>query len=624
MKKYIATLIFSLLFGLTTLTTLAALNTTTNSTAGDNIYIAGNPDFYPFEYYDEKSKTYEGILPAFYEQLSEQTGIELTYICAGEKNQQKRLVANKQVELVSAFTEEMSDLAESHTVFTYEKDGEKISVNIGFTEIMPEETKSVILDKLKKKTTDEWLSSTLAVSSAPEKISPWIWYLLGNVLVLGVIALSLSVVGRRRRKAIEETKKTDSLTGIGNVEYLKYAYEHYLPESMYYLYYATYIALNSENFEKYLGTSELDETQQYAANILSTDIGDNDFVARIDSGVFVLFFQGVDEQRATERIEELLRKLNNNSKNFFFRAGLYHLGKAKQSLESIIYNARQGYNYAAEKRQLYCITNKDILDHTAFQARLRKRLIDAVDNDEFEMFLQFIVNQEGAIIGAEALSRWNNKEEGLLAPGHYIADMMNLNLIDRLDFCILEKACKQLAEWNRSEYQHLSISCNFTRITVSMPDFLSRFHAVVDKYTFDHKRLIIELTEDSLADNMALAYQNILACKKKGFRIALDDMGSGYSSLSDLCDYPIDVIKIDRHIVAKSSSYRANLLLRGLVTLAHELGIQVLCEGVETADENQRVIDNGCDYIQGFYYSRVLPKENAMDYYDNYMKKRTT
>ena len=101
-------------------------------------------------------------------------------------------------------------------------------------------------------------------------------------------------------------------------------------------------------------------------------------------------------------------------------------------------------------------------------------------------------------------------------------------------------------------------------------------------------------------------------------------MGSGYSSLSDLCDYPIDVIKIDRHIVAKSSSYRANLLLRGLVTLAHELGIQVLCEGVETADENQRVIDNGCDYIQGFYYSRVLPKENAMDYYDNYMKKRTT
>ena len=410
MKKYIATLIFSLLFGLTTLTTLAALNTTTNSTAGDNIYIAGNPDFYPFEYYDEKSKTYEGILPAFYEQLSEQTGIELTYICAGEKNQQKRLVANKQVELVSAFTEEMSDLAESHTVFTYEKDGEKISVNIGFTEIMPEETKSVILDKLKKKTTDEWLSSTLAVSSAPEKISPWIWYLLGNVLVLGVIALSLSVVGRRRRKAIEETKKTDSLTGIGNVEYLKYAYEHYLPESMYYLYYATYIALNSENFEKYLGTSELDETQQYAANILSTDIGDNDFVARIDSGVFVLFFQGVDEQRATERIEELLRKLNNNSKNFFFRAGLYHLGKAKQSLESIIYNARQGYNYAAEKRQLYCITNKDILDHTAFQARLRKRLIDAVDNDEFEMFLQFIVNQEGAIIGAEALSRWNNKE----------------------------------------------------------------------------------------------------------------------------------------------------------------------------------------------------------------------
>lgn len=621
MKKYFATLIFSLLLGLTSLTVFAAVNTTTEPTAGDTIYIAGNPDLYPFEYYDEDSDTYKGMLPEFYAEFSEQNGIDMTYVYAGKKNHQKKLVANTQVELVSAFTGEPSDLVDCYTVFTYEKDGETCSLQIGFTPIMPEQTKTLILEKIKAKTSEEWLSSSFAVTTIPQQVTPWSWYILINGFVMVVAIILFLIVRNKRQKSAAQSKQIDPLTGIGNLEYLKYSYNHYLPASIHYLYYVAYISLNTEYFEKYLGTAELENAQHFAANILSTEIGDTDFVARIADGVFVLFFQGLDDERASTRIEEILQILNDNKKKYLFRAGICHLGKAKTTLETMIFNAHQGYNYAVEKRKLYCISTKEVIDYTALKTRLRQKLISAVENDEFELFLQFIVNHNGDIVAAEALSRWNSREEGLLTPRHYIDDMIKLGLIDRLDFCILEKACKQLSEWNTEAYKHLSISCNFTRITISTPDFMTRFHSIVNNYHFDHRRLIIELTEDSLSDNMALAYQNVLACKKDGFRIALDDLGSGYSSLSDLCDYPIDIIKIDRHIVAKSSTDRGSLLLRGLITLAHDLGVKVLCEGVETIEENQRVLNNGCDFIQGFYYSRVMPKNNAMDFYENYQKE---
>ena len=116
-------------------------------------------------------------------------------------------------------------------------------------------------------------------------------------------------------------------------------------------------------------------------------------------------------------------------------------------------------------------------------------------------------------------------------------------------------------------------------------------------------------------DNTTAVYSNILACKEMGCQIALDDLGNGYSSLQDLCDYPIDMIKIDRHILLKSTTPRGNALLQGLTKLGHDMGMKVLCEGVECEDEKQRVFEAGCDYIQGFYYSHVLPKGEADQFY---------
>ena len=248
---------------------------------------------------------------------------------------------------------------------------------------------------------------------------------------------------------------------------------------------------------------------------------------------------------------------------------------------------------------------------------LRGKLLNAISNHEFKVYLQFIIDAKtGLICGAEALSRWQHPEKGLLTPDSYIEDMNAVGIIECLDFSILKMACQLLEEWNSTEKGHLWLSCNFTRLIVSQKDFLEHFFDITNQYVFERKNLIIELTEDTLADNIEIAYKNILTCKRAGFKIALDDLGSGYSSFHDLCDYPVDIIKIDRELITKSLTSRGSALIKGMSKFAHDLGMQVLCEGVENKNEEVVCTKAECDYIQGFLYSKVLSIEVAMKFYE--------
>lgn len=629
MKRRIALLAALLLTFFAGFGAQAKVRTTKDAAAPDAIFVAGNPDLYPIEYYNDDTGCYEGILPDYYAQLSEACGVDFVYIRAGDSNQQDRICQNKQAEMISAHREgEVSGLAVEVPLFSCVYEGEEVNICIGFTDIMPQQLREQIITGIRNVSDSTWLSAALETSATPLHHVPFYWFVLIGVLAAAVIVLVICVVRMRPKKQQEQEKRTDPLTGIGNEEYLRYGYEHYISQAMRSLYYFAYFVFERQKFEAYFGSEQMKDVQKFAANILSTDIADSDFCARIDDGVFVLCYQCPDEQRAAQRIEELLQKLNHYDERLLtehqmpFRAGICRLDKAQLPIETVLYNARQGYQYALQNKMPHCFCSKEILGREETKSRLRSKLSTALEKNQFNLYLQFIVDTKtGVITAAEAISRWHNPEDGILSPAHYIEDMNAIGIIDRLDFCIFEKACEQLQRWEQDGYGQLSLSCNFTRITMSEKNFMERFHEIVGRYRFDHSHLVIELTEDSFADNKAVAYQNVVSCKSEGFRIALDDLGSGYSSFSDLCDYPVDIIKIDRHIVAKSATERGYALLCGMTTLAHNLGIRVLCEGVETEAENEKAKATGCDYIQGFYYSRVFPQDSAMEFYHKYCRR---
>ncbi len=252
---------------------------------------------------------------------------------------------------------------------------------------------------------------------------------------------------------------------------------------------------------------------------------------------------------------------------------------------------------------------------------LLKKIKKGLINNEFKMHLQFIVdNKTKKIVSGEALSRWETFEGEVIMPGKYIGLMEKSGLVVKFDYYMFEQACKMLSEWGNSDFKELTLSCNITRITISEKDFVLKIKGIVDKYDFDRSKLLIEITEDSLEKNMDIAKNNIIDAKALGLCIALDDIGSGYATLSSLCDYPVDIVKIDRNILLQTETDEGKELFFGIIAKVHELGLRVVCEGVETEAQNTMVSESDCDYIQGWYYSKALPKTSAEEFYREYMK----
>lgn len=243
---------------------------------------------------------------------------------------------------------------------------------------------------------------------------------------------------------------------------------------------------------------------------------------------------------------------------------------------------------------------------------MTESILKGLKNNEFKMYLQFIVDSKTKkIVSAEALSRWNCPEKGIVGPGNYIGHMETEGLISIHDFYMFELACSQLEKWIGTEFEDISLSCNFTRITLSEKDCAEKLKKISDKYTFDRSKLAIEITEDAIEKDMETAKRNVALCKELGFRIYLDDLGRGYTPLSNLCDYPIDVVKIDRDILLKTNTLKGKALFGGIVALAHRLDISVVGEGVETEEQVELVSESNCDFIQGWYYSKALPLDEC-------------
>ena len=600
---------------------------TQEPTAGNAIYIAGNPDMYPLEYYNEDKECYEGILPSLYKEISEQTGTQFAYIAADREDRQKELAENFQVEIVSAYHKGEISVAQEIELFSYAKDGREYTVCVGTTKVIDPDIAAKIVSAVQAAEKNVWLSAAMALERPAASRSTF----LGLVFVIAILMIALTVLiviilkKRRARLAKEKTKLIDPMTGIGNSDYFQDCYSHHISPATRQLYYVGYIAIDIEKIETYFGGEQSEELQRYAASVITDAMQDNDFAARIDNGVFAFAVMAPDTDRAVKTATELINNLNAYNKNYaedngvLFGCGLYPLDKQHTPCETAIYNARQGYLYTVNNKQTVCVCDSTVLDRVSLKSRLQKKISSALENKEFQIYLQFVYDVgTKKFRGAEVLSRWHSRDEGVLSPSHYIEDMKTAGMVDKLDFYIFEKTCELLSTWKGTTLERIQLSCNFTRTTLSLPTFSESFEKILDKFDFSPEDMLIEITEDSLVDDSAVAYQNVLAIKKLGCRIALDDFGSGYTSFRDLCEYPVDVIKVDRDIVTRSSSARGYAVLVGIIQMAHALGIRVLCEGIETENENKRAIDAECDYIQGFVYSRVLPLENAIDFYNRH------
>ena len=232
----------------------------------------------------------------------------------------------------------------------------------------------------------------------------------------------------------------------------------------------------------------------------------------------------------------------------------------------------------------------------------------AIQNREFQIYYQPKHNLESDVTGgAEALVRWIHPQLGFISPGMFIPLFERNGFITKLDFYIWEEVCRELRKLLDSGLPAVPISVNVSRIDFETQDLAQKIADLADKYELDHSLLHIELTESIAGDNPDLIATTLAKLHENGFIIELDDFGSGYSSLTSLNTLTLDVLKLDMSIIRQASASHDYSILRYAVLLADGMRLKTVAEGVETADQVAALKVLGCDYIQGYYYSKPLP-----------------
>ena len=348
-------------------------------------------------------------------------------------------------------------------------------------------------------------------------------------------------------------------------------------------------------------------------------------LARLDGDEFALAIQGGLDQQA---IGEIAARLIDASQQpyqldadhtVYVRAsvGVSRYPQDAEDVERLFQHADTALSEAKHLgKNTWCIYDADMKARAAHWLSTEARLREALENDEFQLHYQPLVHgcNHPRVVGVEALLRWQPADGPMVPPDEFIGIAESTGVIVPLGRWVLEHACRQVLEWQKT-WPELSLAVNVSGRQLESDGFTSMLSEVLERSGFDPAKLELELTESVLLADVLNTRCRLDQVKALGVRLAVDDFGTGYSSLAYLQRLPIDKLKIDRSFVngiGSESGDRA--IAETIVAMANTLGLEVLAEGVETQGQCQALADMGCLLFQGYLFSRPLPVSRLSEY----------
>lgn len=370
-----------------------------------------------------------------------------------------------------------------------------------------------------------------------------------------------------------------------------------------------------------IGECELQSLMCSLWAIVEQDCQDGEQILRsrmegLDAQIFFTDMGGVD--RRVERWEyqfQSIAKRKNVPYLLSLSVGVYVTDKQEKSPVD-----RQCYRKAAFAHRFGKIASNPSVRYYReedYQKRLHRRCLEiqmhtALNEHRFLVYLQPQYNlYDCSIVGAEALVRWDNPQLGMIMPNEFIPLFEQNGFILRLDFYMLEEVCKLISKWHQQNLPIVPVSLNFSRLHASTENFLSRLLAVTEKYQVKPEELRIEWTESAYSEKETQIIQIARQLRSKGFHVAMDDFGSGYSSLNALTELPVDFIKLDKRILNfERPNIRHQLILENMMRMVKDLHYTVIAEGVEYGWQAELLQKLHCDFAQGFFFSLPVSVPN--------------
>ena len=451
--------------------------------------------------------------------------------------------------------------------------------------------------------------STGPLASSVARAVPWLILIVGLVVALAISLLTSSL--RRRAEFVKERRSheqnlrsqahQDILTGIANRAYL---YDNF-PE------HATAIVLDLDDFRTLndsLGYVAGDDVLREAARRIAESAGPEAACARLGSDEFAVVTAELADDEAQQLATRILARLGQSSPVAGHDLRLdAHVGIAHGSdVVTVLRNADIALHEAREDGDGRVATfDEQMLAEVHDRLLLKADLEQALARGELRLHYQPIVDiEQGTLVAVEGLIRWQHPTRGQLPPAAFIGLAEESGLIKPIGRWVVEEACRQAREWDPIA-PHLYVSVNVSGRQLADPSFAEAVRAALTSSGLAPERLILELTETLLISEAA-ARPVIEDLKRSGVRLAVDDFGSGFSSLDYLRRFPIDILKIDRSFVETLDQPRDAALLAAIVELAKRLGIATVAEGIETREQLAQVRETGCDRAQGFLFAKPL------------------
>ena len=346
----------------------------------------------------------------------------------------------------------------------------------------------------------------------------------------------------------------------------------------------------------------------------------DNITCRISADIFVSMFSYSGKK--DNLIDKLLRqsskvKIDDSDISINLSIGIYQVTNNDKDINKVLDKA---YMARAKTKGLYDVNYyiyDDLLENNLLEEQqIESSMHDALKNEEFKIVYQpkTFTNSE-KLAGAEALVRWYKNGE-IIPPSKFIPLFEKNKFIIKLDLYIFEHVCKDMASWKEKYNFVPTVSINVSKEHFVEENFIDKYVEITDKYNVDRSKIDLEITESATIDENIDTLKILNNIKAKGFLISIDDFGTGYSSLSMIQSMPFDILKIDKVFVDQANLDSNQNIINYIMLIAEHLGVETIVEGVETKEQVDLIRKINCDIIQGYYYSKPLPKEEFENYFN--------
>lgn len=429
-----------------------------------------------------------------------------------------------------------------------------------------------------------------------------------------IIARIKRIIELSEDRLIIQAAERDYLTGLYSKTFF-YEYVHlmnrYLPDRA-----MDAVVVNIDRFHllnEIYGRSFGNQVLVSLAELISDFAQKNEGIAsRTDADTFYIY---LNHQKEYSRFELLLNEgLKKLSESVKVRVGVYSVPAGETDVEKNFDRAKLACNTLRGKYfRTVAFYDAELQHNTFFSERLIHDIHDGLSRKQFQVFFQPKYDISGdvpVLTNAEALIRWEHPDFGMVAPFTFVTLFEDNGLISLLDHYVWNEAAAKIRYWREKFGVTITVSVNVSRIDIYDADIIGKFENLIKKNDLSPSDLHLEITESAYSDNADQLVSVINEFRARGFKIEMDDFGAGYSSLNLLTTLPIDVLKLDMKFIQHMHENEKNChMVKMILEMAKFLRLPVVAEGAETEEQYRLLKDMGCNYIQGYYFSKPVPSE---------------